>query len=173
MKKEVYGCLISCGGQAGQYREGNMISTRYYGATELYFSFDEQTPSSDRFRFRDMLFFGSPLAVQEGSSPTRVILATSISCKECGGRLMGACSLEWRTCNDCIKACAHEYKEGVTHGPQGLSYSPYCKKCGQGDPEWKRSGTAFEEAVQVVEKGGLDLLILQHEDGSTTVISKK
>lgn len=143
------------------------VKTSYNGDYHLHLglvSSDHQATA----RLRNMCFFGGDIRLIPYKEMYQIVSVEH--CKVCSGPLRSMVEAEWETCNDCAKVCEHQYVPGITHG-KTVGYAPFCTICGRVDPDHTRDPMA--ELAMVVNEGNVDTLILNHDDGSVTVLGPK
>ncbi len=172
--KEIFlGASFACGGESYERRERNVIWTDYRNSVKIYLNLTDNEDTRARYAVRDFGYLSGGMVVIEGSTADRVVLSPMIKCKVCGGPLVRFIELEWQVCDTCHGDCNHDYKEGVGQSNGNIAWLPFCRKCGRGDPDWEPSEDPLDDLAKVVtEEGGIDMLLLKHDDRSVSVLSR-
>lgn len=174
-KSGVLGFYINCGGTPYQHTErtpqgGSYTTSEYQNAIKVFFDVSEVSDEYAVWKIRGFNYF-TDITLDNSSTAEEFRLTPTALCKVCKGSLVKFIELEWRVCDECSAKCEHDYVEGPGRSKGQLVYLRFCDKCGRGDPAWKCSDSPLANAIEVVEKGGLDMVILEHEDGSQTIIT--
>lgn len=172
LKDILIGANFACGGKQYERKEGNFTFTDYSDAIKVYLDVSKTEDMEARNAVLHFGFFSGGMVVLDDSTADRVVLAPKCKCKVCDGPLVRFVELEWQVCDACHKVCKHEYEEGVGRANGHIAWLPFCTMCGRGDPKWKPSDDPTEDIIRTVTKdGGIDVLVLNHENG-TSVLEK-
>lgn len=131
---------------------------------------------------RDAIFFGGGGLILLGHQEVDglpVLDFTVAHCKLCNKPMISMGECEWRTCDACKDACAHEYERGMVHGGSAgiMAVNEFCTKCGRGkpEPEGAREKSQIENELAVQRELGVHVLYanLPFGTGPTDVIQAK
>lgn len=170
----IIGAYLNCGGeryQATTEKEyGSHTTTEYRDAIKAYLDLSVADEMAIDV-LRGMMWYG--LQVDPSSTFDNFHLIPAVKCKVCEASITRFGAMEWRVCDNCVAKCEHVYKEMAGYYEGNIAYLPCCERCGRADPKWTPNADPAVDMLNTVAKGGLDVLILEHNDGSTTTITKK
>jgi hypothetical protein len=171
--RRLIGVYVACGGESHQRTEGNVTTSDRRGSIKLYLDLSA-CDDIEALRILSRFLWSTGVSVEPGSTRFALRLYATVACKVCHGRLTHETkALDYWTCNDCADNCQHEYVEGAGVANGNLAHMRYCKKCGRADPTWQPAEDPMEDLLNVVAKGDVNMLLLDHRDGTSTTITKK
>lgn len=168
--QKITGAYLYCGGVSYSRTENHMTSTDYRGAIKVHL---DLTAATDEFIgvLRGNMWYG--IKVDPSSSVDNFRLQPAKPCKVCGNPLANFGEMEWTTCESCASKCEHQYVEGVGTINGNIAHMPFCDLCGRVDPGWQPNENPIADLLNTVAAGDLAMLVLDHQDGSTTSITKQ
>jgi hypothetical protein len=163
---------FACGGSSYQRRDGNVTTTDYEGAIKVILDLAGIEDETALRRLSDLGWF-TGIVVDPSATRDSFRLGSAGICKVCGNQVKRGIGLEWRVCDTCAEKCDHQYVMGVGQVNGHLAHMSFCDVCGRADPSWIPNDDPMVDVLNTVASGDLAALVVQHPDGSSTLITQQ